>query len=430
MTTTTTGIALACGFVLPLIASVMGGAGCVPPVEEEGRPCPCGEGYRCSNGLCQALPPPRCGDGYLEPLEGEICEDGIDNSGWLLNATCEQCDVVCHEGFADCDEHLGCEADLSTPEFCGACDHRCDRDSTECRVGRCLVPIAVEETGISGLVLHDDELFWTSRGTGADDVALRKWRTHVKDEIVIETYEDGLSEVLLGPVLAGASAERSLVWISPDPSGVALIRRSASPVGFSAMTYAPAGVDAQSLIGNSAEVWWSSVDTSSVVHVVWRWVPGDFTEEVASDVGAAYDLGSANGYVLWRDEGGVSRVLGNGGDVERVVAGAIDRLIMDGPRLVTLEGGRLITRDFDGSNPVVLHEDPGIYEVAEPIHYYFWLSHEDDGDALWMLPYEGTPQRLFGGLDNAHHLTAGVEGVLWVEGEAPAALYYMRYDEL
>lgn len=420
-------VALACALAIGVVVS----DGCVPPLDEEGRPCPCGEGFRCSNGICQSLPPPRCGDGYLEPLEGEICEDGIDNSGWLLNAKCEQCDVVCEEGFADCDRDLGCEADLSTPAFCGACDHRCEHDATECRAGRCLVPIAVEDTGVSGVTLAEGELFWTSRGTGAGDVALRRWRTQVSDEIVIETLEDALSEVRLGPVLAGAAAERSLVWVSPEPAGgAALIRRSASPVGFSAVTYGPAGTDAQSLVGSSSDVWWSAVDAAAKVNVVWRWVPGDSTEQVAADVGAAYDLQRSGDFALWRDEGGVSRVLSNGGAPERVIEGAVDRLVVDGPMLVTLEGGRLLSRDLDGSSPVVLQEDPGIYEVAEPIFYYFWLSHEEDGDALWFLPYGGTPSRLFGGLENAHHLTASSEGILWVEGDAPGALYFLRNDEI
>jgi hypothetical protein len=52
----------------------------------------------------------------------------------------------CAKGFADCDDNpktgdKGCEADLSKPETCGACDNACafDKASASCKAGKCAV---------------------------------------------------------------------------------------------------------------------------------------------------------------------------------------------------------------------------------------------------------------------------------------------------
>lgn len=73
-----------------------------------------------------------CGDGYVNTVAGEACEDDPQN------ATCDaSCQAVCNPGFASCDAAPGCETPVfDDPNNCGGCNVACAA-GVECRVGTC-----------------------------------------------------------------------------------------------------------------------------------------------------------------------------------------------------------------------------------------------------------------------------------------------------
>jgi hypothetical protein len=94
---------------------------------------------RCTEGSCA----PRCGQGF-DDCDGDPnngCETdlttslsdcggcGVSCEPAHATGVCEEgaCTPTCEDGFADCngDAADGCEADLSAPETCGACDNVC-----------------------------------------------------------------------------------------------------------------------------------------------------------------------------------------------------------------------------------------------------------------------------------------------------------------
>src|SRR5690606_2102321 len=145
-------------------------AACVPLLDEHGRPCPCTKDLRCVEGICMDLPPARCGDGRVEVSAGEECEQ--DDPPHIDGAQCVDCKVVCNDGFADCDEWIGCETRIDHPESCGSCFYRCIGDETACHSGRCTVVVSRPDQPVVDVASPpgEEEIFWLTEGSHSEGV--------------------------------------------------------------------------------------------------------------------------------------------------------------------------------------------------------------------------------------------------------------------
>jgi cysteine-rich repeat protein len=95
---------------------------CTNPTRPNGSVCddqnPSTSGDQCVSGVCEGAPV-RCGDGVLQPQDGEQCDDGNQVSGDGCSSTC-QLEEVCnnlvdddHDGLIDCQQPVACAC--STP---------------------------------------------------------------------------------------------------------------------------------------------------------------------------------------------------------------------------------------------------------------------------------------------------------------------------
>lgn len=99
---------------------------------------------RCEDGQC-IVSVRRCDDG--KPCTQDLCDPERDecmhiptNPGGecAANATCDGEDCKCAEGFEDCDDQPGCEANLALDtNHCGQCDNACDGATPSCLGGSC-----------------------------------------------------------------------------------------------------------------------------------------------------------------------------------------------------------------------------------------------------------------------------------------------------
>lgn len=104
---------------------------------------------------------PMCGNGMVDP--GESC----DGEG-VHNGDCVDCDIICDEGFDDCngDPLDGCEVDLLSDTLsCGYCSHDCL--GGECEDGWCLpVQVAEGQSGPYDIVVDEKNAYWVNRTGG------------------------------------------------------------------------------------------------------------------------------------------------------------------------------------------------------------------------------------------------------------------------
>ncbi|GAB4561388.1 MAG: hypothetical protein Tsb0020_08840 [Haliangiales bacterium] len=113
---------------LALLATIALAAGCAEPQSDT-----CDDGLRCPMGtFCVGLDlcaVDGCGDGFLDPDAGELCDDGNNFSGDGCRADCRS-DEVCGNGYIDeavgelCDDGNtfsgdGCQADCQSIQTCG-----------------------------------------------------------------------------------------------------------------------------------------------------------------------------------------------------------------------------------------------------------------------------------------------------------------------
>ncbi len=167
----------------------------------------CGERTECS-GACvdTATDPVNCGECGNACDEGEVCDMGacaLECSGGLTAcgascvdvstdaAHCGDCDTACiapanaeplcarsecewecRTGFADCDGDAsnGCEADLSQPETCGACDNECTAGTGAtplCDTGTCSIACATDRLDCDGDATNGCEVDSTTIGVAS-----------------------------------------------------------------------------------------------------------------------------------------------------------------------------------------------------------------------------------------------------------------------
>jgi hypothetical protein len=88
---------------------------------------------------CTAMCGGRCADTTRDPANCGACGVGCPARTNATGACASSsCAIACNAGFADCDGRAanGCEADLSTPMFCGSCATLC-RPGVACAGGAC-----------------------------------------------------------------------------------------------------------------------------------------------------------------------------------------------------------------------------------------------------------------------------------------------------
>ncbi len=134
------------------------------PVGELGCSCDgnsCNDGLMCIRGECSS-----CGDGVVDGPE--------ECDGPVPGGDCVACQVVCDEGFDDCDRmpDNGCEIDLTSQTNCGACGRDCLGGA--CAASLCQpVDLAQSQGQPLGLHVQGEFVFWTNVGDdfGAGEVA-------------------------------------------------------------------------------------------------------------------------------------------------------------------------------------------------------------------------------------------------------------------
>ncbi|MBK8261956.1 MAG: DUF4215 domain-containing protein [Nannocystis sp.] len=104
----------------------------------------CDDGNLSNTDAClTTCQPAKCGDGFIH--QGvELCD-----SNPTPNATCNQCSLVCNQGYADCDKAAGngCEVAIAGDKNnCGACGKKCQNPYNTCQQGQCVAIYGPEHT--------------------------------------------------------------------------------------------------------------------------------------------------------------------------------------------------------------------------------------------------------------------------------------------
>jgi hypothetical protein len=99
-----------------------------------------------------------CGNGVIEG--DESCDEST-----VHNGSCVDCDIICHEGFEDCNGSAddGCEVDLLiTAQSCGYCGHDCI--GGDCVDGFCQPYLLAEgQDSPYDIVVDDKNAHWVNR---------------------------------------------------------------------------------------------------------------------------------------------------------------------------------------------------------------------------------------------------------------------------
>lgn len=410
-------------------------AGCVPLLDEDGRSCPCAEGYRCVNGVCMDLPPPSCGDGVLEPAAGEMCEEGVETP--LGEATCVDCAIVCNEGYADCDAFPGCEQTIEHPSSCGSCFRHCLGDENTCRNGRCIVEVAVEPDGVAAISTDFvvDRIYWLTRGTysggqHANDAALKFWSTKVMDFIDSVSLEDDLAEPAGLLELAGQNADASVMWTAKVHGEIEIHRRSIDPNGFDAEPFEGPFEAVTAMVGSSSRLLWMGADVRGGTGIYSRLVdPADLAQVVpATSLGD--NLTSSEDDFYWRAPTGIVRMPKTGGAAQAVLTPAPALLVGNSPNFYIFVSpeGSIQQLDATTGETAVLASTSNVTHLTWVPYGLLWVESEPVSRLMFQR-FSTTQQEVLAHVNDVRFLVGNTDGVAWVEGDSPAVIYFLRRAE-
>lgn len=268
--------------------------------------------------------PPECGNAKVEP--GEDCD------GAVAHAVCENCSVVCDDGYWDCnaDPEDGCEIDLQADALnCGDCDRDCL--GTPCADGRCQpVVIAQDEPAPTNVAVRAGFVYWTNftgagsvvRATvdGADRSELctapDPFDLAVDDDRVWFTAADQVSSVPVEGGMPAAFASQTgdprglaldadaVHFVDTGMSGADLVRRD--KMGGSPTVLVPAAVGPRFLAIVGTDLYWSDDQALEVTRVATDGMGAP--EPLAGAEQAPWDIAGTADILVWTNLADVGEV--------------------------------------------------------------------------------------------------------------------------
>ncbi len=367
-----------------------------------------GSDWSCDDPFCEDIPQPaECGNGKVEGSED--CDGDVDH------ATCDDCVVVCDEGWWDCNGDVvdGCEIHLDgDPLNCGDCDHDCL--GGECEVGTCQPVVLVEgESAPLNVAVDETHVYWTNFQASGSVVratssggnrtvltdAVSPFDLALDDESVFFTSDDEIARV---PKVGGASTP--LISGTGEPRGVAV---DDSDVFYVDLGNADGDVESIPKMGGGEDV-------------------------LAANESSPRFLTVMNGFVYWTDDADatVSRVAADGMGAVEVLAtdqvGAWD--IFSTPDLLAW------TNLADVGEVKWLSLEDLMDERTLAISLRPWGIAIDDAHVYWTTEEDGTVQRsavdgeqelaemIATGLQTPHGIATDDQFVYWADTAAGAIM--------